>query len=103
MFRLSFLTQSLKPALRYRRWRPVFCEKNLRVSSGLAGLLKSPNKKSFWKVGPRVIMPQNLITCDSLVLPDQLLCFAYFVSGVITGSPQGGPSAGLYVNGVGWG
>ena len=49
-------------------------------------------------------MPQNLITCDSLVLPDQLLCFAYFVSGVvITGSPQGGPSAGLYVNGVGGG
>ena len=44
-------------------------------------------------------MPQNLITCDSLVLPDQLLCFAYFVSGVITGSPQGDPPAGLYVNG----
>ena len=59
-----------------------FCEKNLRVSSGLAGLLKSPEQKFFWKVGPRVIMPQNLITCDSLVLPDQLLCFAYFVSGV---------------------
>ena len=39
-----------------------FCEKNLRVSSGLAGLLKSPEqKKFFWKVGPRVIMPQNLI------------------------------------------
>ena len=49
-------------------------------------------------------MPQNLITCDSLVLPDQLCASAYFVSGVvITGSPQGGPPAGLYVNGVGWG
>ena len=48
-------------------------------------------------------MPQNLITCDSLVLPDQLLCFIFCQWGVITGSPQGDPSAGLYVNGVGWG
>ena len=48
-------------------------------------------------------MPQNLITCDSLVLPDQLLCFAYFVSGGHNRLSQGDPSAGLYVNGVGWG
>ena len=49
-------------------------------------------------------MPQNLITCDSLVLPDQLFVLRIFCQwGVITGSPQGDPSAGLYVNGVGWG
>ena len=48
-------------------------------------------------------MPQNLITCDSLVLPDQLLCFAYFVSGCHNRlSPRGTPQpAFMLMVGVG--
>ena len=49
-------------------------------------------------------MPQNLITCDSLVLPDQLLCSHILSVGCHNPAlPKGDPSAGLYVNGVGWG